>query len=225
MTSYLKPGETLQSRAEELMAELRTTPASAAVRREVLAHEIQGIGVLAATLPAAVATLESFDFVGERPDVVTIDDAVKAWDGALLHPEVGEGWRERARAYFLRALVGAEPEAAPYSFTPDVIRKVEDTLALQPNADGSTPRLPGEQSVATDPEPGVDFDAEIDDVGTRSDLDDLDPATIPDVGVQPEDDEDDPDLDDFAPQAKAKKKPETALSAMKKAGTKKETNR
>lgn len=245
MTSYLKPGETLQSRAEDLMAELRTTPTNApAVIREKLSQEIQGIGVLAATLPAATVTLESFDFEGERADVVTIDAAMKALEGIIGGHESFPGQPE-ARARFLRLLVGAEP----YSFTPEATRNLSDTLGLVPNADGTTPRLPGEQSVATDPHPEIDFETEIDvqaetldEVGRRSDLDDLDPATIPEVEPTDKeveearakwaaeeaaelDDEDDDDLADFAPQAKAKEKPETALSALKKKSTKKETNR
>lgn len=148
-------------------------------------------------------------------ELVSVDDAVKSFDYATG----GDNPADRAR--FIRDLVGAEPESAPHSFLPAGIARVRDSLAYDVKGGEMTPRLPGEQAPAVDLEPEVDFDEEID---VRAD-------TLDEVG-QPKDDEhldyDDPELDDFRPRkepGKPEGKPETAMSALKKKSSKKETKK
>lgn len=229
--TYLKPGETLESRLDELMVDFRNTPTNATTSRDRYRDEaslvIGMIQAQAATIPGAMVELEATAFVGGltvegviaafdavitdqgpvRPiaeervdfigrlvaslsptpaptpaaDLVKIDDAVESLDAVLATFPPDK--LEVVRAAYIAHLAGAFPEnwVPDYDFTPAAIAKVRDSLALQPNADGSTPRLPEEQSPTSDENPAVDFDDEVDEA-EDDDEDELDFRPVKDPG-------------------------------------------
>lgn len=152
---YLKSGETVEGRIDELLTDVR---ASGTRNPEVSLARLTEASVLANLIPAAVTSVSNFSFTPSSPaemseslgePLYTTDDVAKALDGVF------EGGQAPTvlRGAFLALLAGREPVAP--------VGSIEDTILLDPLADGTTPRLPDEEHPRSYVDTGADFDVEM----------------------------------------------------------------
>lgn len=149
---YLRDGETVEGRIDELLTDVR---ASGTRNPEVSLARLTEASVLANLIPAAVTSVSNFSFTPSSPaemseslgePLYTTDDVAKALDGVF------EGGQAPTvlRGAFLALLAGREPVAP--------VGSIEDTILLDPLADGTTPRLPEEEHPRSYVDTGADFD-------------------------------------------------------------------
>lgn len=181
---YLRDGETIESRIDELLTDARATGAR---NLDLVQARLTEAHVLTALIPAATVELGPAEYVmnGYHPaspaevgeslgePVYTADDIAKALDGVFD----GGSAPTVLRAALLALLVDG---LAPVDKV-----GIEDTALLDPLADGTTPRLPEEEHSRSYIDLGADLDVEM-------------PEHDADVRVRPEM-EDDEDFPEFAP--------------------------
>lgn len=157
LDNYLRDGETIESRIDELLTDVR---ASGTRMPDVALARLTEANTLARLIPAAVVELEPATWVTNNfspstpaevgdslgEPVYTVDDVTKALDGVF------DGGQAPTvlRAAFLALLADGLSPVDKVS--------VEDTALLDPLADGTTPRLPSEEKPRSYVDTGSDID-------------------------------------------------------------------
>lgn len=149
---YLRDGETVESRIDELLTDARATGAR---NLDLVATKLAEANVLTALIPAAVTAVSNFSYTQSSPAEVgetlgeplyTTDDVVKALDGVFDGGQAPTVLRAALLALLVDGLAPVDKVS------------VEDTALLDPLADGTTPRLPSEEEPRSYVDLGRDLD-------------------------------------------------------------------
>jgi hypothetical protein len=151
LNHYLRDGESIEDRIDELLTDVR---ASGMRSPDVALARLTEASVLSYLIPTGIAAVSNYytpsspaemsESLGEP--LYTTDDVAKALDGVF------EGGQAPTilRGALLALLAGREPVAP--------VGSIEDTALLDPLADGTTPRLPSEESPRSYVDTGADLD-------------------------------------------------------------------